>query len=99
MLELKHIVECVGTFIFLNVIIKNVKGGVAWAAFPIALTLLAVIFWGGSISGGHFNPAVTTMFFLDGSIVMQDAIMYVVAQTLGAYGALMFYKMNVAKSA
>ena len=99
MLELKYIVECVGTFIFLNVIMKNVKGGVSWAAFPIVLTLLAVIFWGGSISGGHFNPAVTTMFFLDGSLAMQDAIMYIAAQVLGAYGALTFYRMTAAKSA
>ena len=98
MFELKHIVECVGTFIFLNVIMKNVKGGVSWAAFPIVLTLLAVIFWGGSISGGHFNPAVTTMFFLDGSLELQDAIMYIAAQVLGAYGALTFYRMTVTKS-
>ena len=99
MLELKHIVECVGTFIFLNVIMKNVKGNVSWAAFPIVLTLLAVIFWGGSISGGHFNPAVTAMFYLDGAIEMSDAIMYVASQLVGAYGALTFYKMSVAKSA
>ena len=97
MIGTKHLVECVGTFIFLNVIMKNVKGGVEWAAFPIVLTLLGVIFWGGSISGGHFNPAVTSMFLMDGSITGTDAACYVAAQILGAYGALMFYKMNAKK--
>ena len=96
MIGTKHLVECVGTFIFLNVIMKNVKGGVEWAV-PIVLTLLGVIFWGGSISGGHFNPAVTSMFFMDGSITGTDAACYVAAQILGAYGALMFYKMNAKK--
>lgn len=98
MFELKHIVECIGTFIFLSVIIKNVKAGISWAPIPIVVALLAVIFWGGSISGGHFNPAVTTMFYLDNSMELQDAIMYVASQLVGAYGALMFYKMTAKKA-
>ena len=97
MLELKHLVECVGTFIFLSVIIKNVKGGVSWAPIPIVVALLAVIFWGGSISGGHFNPAVTSMFYLDNAISSQDAVMYIISQLIGAYGALMFYRMTEKK--
>ena len=98
MFELKHLVEFVGTFIFLSVIIKNVKGGVSWAPFPIVIALLAVIFWGGSISGGHYNPAVTTMFYLDNSMELQDAIVYIVSQLAGAYGALTFYKMTAKKA-
>lgn len=97
MIELKHLVECVGTFIFLSVIIKNVKSGISWAPIPIVVALLAVIFWGGSISGGHFNPAVTSMFYLDKAISSQDAIMYIASQLVGAYGALMFYRMTERK--
>ena len=51
----------------------------------------------GAVSGAHFNPAVTSMFLMDGSITGQDAACYVGAQILGAYGALMFYKMNAKK--
>lgn len=91
---LKSIVEFIGTFIFLSVILKFVKDNVKWGAFPIVLTLLGVIFWGGSISGGHFNPAVTTMFFLDNNIDLITTIYYIIAQLLGAYSALLFYQIT-----
>ena len=50
---MKYLVEFVGTFIFLSVILTQGK------PIPIAVALLAVIYFGGAISGGHFNPAVT----------------------------------------
>ena len=56
------IVEFVGTFIFLAVILATGE------ALPIALALATVIYLGGSTSGGHFNPAVSTMFFLKGGL-------------------------------
>jgi aquaporin Z len=92
---LKALVEFVGTFIFLSVIAKYVKEGVKWAAFPIVLTLIGVIFWGGSISGGHFNPAVTTMFYIDNVIDITTASQYYIAQILGAYCAVLFSKIEM----
>jgi len=91
---IKSMVEFIGTFILLSVIIKFVKQGVKWASFAIALALIAMILWGGSISGAHFNPAVTTMFYLDNDIDMITTAQYIVSQLLGAYAALLFYQIT-----
>ena len=55
----KLLTEFVGTFIFLSVIIATGE------AFPIAITLAAMILFGGKISGGHLNPAVTLTMILN----------------------------------
>ena len=83
---IKFIVELVGTFIFLSVILNTGK------AIPIGLALAAVIFFGGAVSGGHFNPAVTLMMSLNGKLGKEDVIKYWLAQILGACAALYFYK-------
>lgn len=79
------IVEFLGTFFFLSVIV------VTGQAVPIGLALLSAIYFGGHISGGHFNPAVSTMFFAKGAIKLEQYIGYVAAQVLGGLAALMFF--------
>ena len=78
------IVEFVGTFIFLAVILATGE------ALPIAVALATVIYLGGATSGGHFNPAVSTMFFLKGDLDMMKLLGYVAAQVLGGAAALTF---------
>ena len=56
-----------------------------------------MILFGGAISGGHFNPAVTFMTTLNGSIDTTQAIVYVIVQLIGAALALKFYKTNLVK--
>ena len=60
---------------------------------PIGLALATAVWWGGDISGGHFNPAVSTMFYLDDKLTRNDLIPYVIAQVLGGAAALHFSKM------
>ena len=57
---LEFIVELIGTFIFLSVIIQSGSLG-ATGALAIGLTLAAVIYFGGKVSGGHFNPTESTI--------------------------------------
>lgn len=52
------------------------------AATGAALAGLILMF--GAVSGAHFNPAVTLVDWLLGSITTRDAGLYVVAQTVGA---------------
>ena len=80
------ITEFVGTFVFLAVILTTGQ------AFPIGLALAVAIYFGGSISGGHFNPAVSTMMLAKGAIGMETWIAYVIAQVLGGILALFFFK-------
>ena len=79
------LVEFLGTFIFLSVIVATGH----WLA--IAATLAGLILLGGSISGGHFNPAVTIMMLYNRSIAMDTAAAYVVAQVVGGLLAATAY--------
>ena len=88
---LNIVTEFIGTFIFLVVILTTGQ------AFPIGLALAVVIYFGGNISGGHFNPAVSTMMLVKGAIGIEKWIGYVIAQVLGGLLALMFYKATAGK--
>jgi glycerol uptake facilitator-like aquaporin len=82
--------EFIGTAVFLTIILKS-KGD----KYVIVLGLLAAILLLGSVSGGHFNPAVSLMFLLkkdDPSFTTSKCGGYIVAQALGAMCALSFAK-------
>lgn len=85
------VTEFVGTFLFLSVILSTGQ------AIPIALALAAAIYFGGSISGGHFNPAVSTMMLAKGGISMETWITYIIAQVLGGLVALLWWKSTSTK--
>jgi len=87
-LSLKAVVELLGTFVFFSVILTTGE------AIPIAIALCAIIYFGGQISGGHFNPAVTAMMLLKGDVDNTQAAVYVLAQVLGGVGALRFRQMT-----
>ncbi len=89
---IKALVELIGTFVFLSVILSSAGNPMA-----IGIALAAMIFFGGAISGGHFNPAVTFMTTLDGSTNTTQAIIYIIVQLAGAAMALNFYKANIKK--
>ena len=55
--------------------------------FTFGLGLMAAIAIGGHASGGHFNPAVTLAAYFDGRVDAKNALGYVVAQVIGAFGA------------
>ena len=96
-----YITEFIGTFIFLSVILQAVKKNSSMTSFiPIAigLALAAAIEFGGSISGGHYNPAVSMMFFLNKALPSKDLVPYIIAQILGAVAAKYFFDKTQIKS-
>ncbi|MBK8476064.1 MAG: aquaporin [Opitutaceae bacterium] len=78
----KPLVEFIGTFFLVFTVGMTVIAPGAGAMAPLAIgTVLAVmIFAGGHISGGHFNPAVTLGVFLRGKCPAKDVLPYWVAQ-------------------
>ena len=88
---IKYLVEFLGTFILLSVILSHGQ------ALPIVIELAGVIFFGGSISGGHFNPAVSFMMHMKNILPIEDFLFYVVSQLAGGAVALMFFKNFVQK--
>lgn len=79
------LVEFLGTFIFLSVIVAT---GNPWA---IGATLAVLAFLGGAISGGHFNPAVTIMTLYNRGIANESAVAYIVAQVAAGILAVTVY--------
>lgn len=75
------IVEFIGTFFLVLVI--TLSGN----PLAIGAILAAMIYMGGYISGGHYNPAVTLAVYLRGKIEKDLAFRYVLFQVLGGIAA------------
>ena len=57
------------------------------APLAIGATLMVMIYAGGHISGGHYNPAVTLAVLIRGRINTMDAVLYMIVQVVGAIAA------------
>src|SRR5882724_1145072 len=82
----KYIAEFSGTFFLVLTVGCTVIGNGAGAFAPLAIgsALMVMIFAGGHISGGHFNPAVTLGVWLRGKCEAKDVVPYVIFQVMGA---------------
>lgn len=67
----------------------SVAAGVVVTALAFGLTLLALVYLIGPVSGSHVNPAVTVGALLTGRISIREAVGYWIAQFAGGIvGAL-----------
>src|ERR1700739_917496 len=82
----KYLAEFIGTFFLVLTIGCAVIGHGAGPLAPVAIgsALMVMIFAGGHISGGHFNPAVTLGVWLRGKCEAKDVVPYMVFQVMGA---------------
>jgi aquaporin Z len=82
----KYFAELIGTFFLVLTIGCSVIGHGAGSLAPLAIgsALMVMIFAGGHISGGHFNPAVTLGIWLRGKCEAKDVAPYMIFQTIGA---------------
>jgi aquaporin Z len=72
----------------------SISAGVLTTAMAFGLTVLALAYTIGPISGCHVNPAVTMGFLVSGRMKLDEAIGYWVAQFLGGIaGALVLWGM------
>jgi aquaporin Z len=78
----KLVVEFIGTFFLVFTVGMAVidPGAGAMAGLAIGTVLAVMIFAGGHISGGHYNPAVTLGVLLRGKVSINDAAGYWVVQ-------------------
>src|ERR671938_585549 len=93
------VAEAIGTAMLLAAVVgsgimgERLAGGdvaVALLANTIATgaALVALILTFGSISGGHFNPAVTLADASQGGVAWRDVPGYVVAQIVGTFAGV-----------
>jgi aquaporin Z len=86
----KYLVEFIGTFFLVLTIGMTVIDpvvAVGFAPLAIGAALMIMIYAGGHVSGGHYNPAVTLAVWLRGRCATADVPFYLVAQILGAAAA------------
>jgi aquaporin Z len=97
----KYVAEFIGTFFLVLTIGCSVIGHGAGPFAPLAIgsALMVMIFAGGHISGGHFNPAVTLGVWLRGKCETQDVVPYMVFQVIGAVLAALVVKFFKAGAA
>ena len=101
----KYLVEFIGTFFLVFTVGMTVVAPDAGKFAPLAIgaALMVMVYAGGHISGGHYNPAVTLAVWLRGRCPAADVGPYLVAQSgaaLAAAGAVKALKTGlVAKAA
>lgn len=84
-----YLAELIGTFVLVfggvgSAVLAGTHIGFVGIAFAFGLSLLAMVYTIGPISGCHVNPAVTLGVLLSKKISAHDAAFYVVAQCIGA---------------
>ena len=90
----KYIAEFIGTFFLVLTVGCTVVGNGAGALAPLAIgsALMVMIFAGGHVSGGHFNPAVTLGVWLRGKCESKDVAPYMLFQVVGGILAALVVK-------
>ena len=85
----KYLVEFIGTFFLVFTVGSTVIPPDAGLLAPLAIgaSLMVMIFAGGHVSGGHFNPAVSLAVRIRGRLTTTDLIPYWVAQFAAAFVA------------
>jgi aquaporin Z len=73
----KYITEFIGTFFLVLTV------GLTGNPLAIGSALMVMIYAGGHISGGHYNPAVTLAVLIRGKITRRDALVYMGCQLAG----------------
>jgi aquaporin Z len=84
----KYATELIGTFLFIFTIGASVLSASSFAPLAIGAALMVMIYAGGHVSGGHYNPAVTLAALVRGRIGLLDTVGYWVAQLVGGLLAM-----------
>src|SRR5271157_3300427 len=82
----KYIVELIGPFFMVLTVGCTVIGNGAGSLAPTAIgaSLMVMIFAGGHISGGHYNPAVTLGVWICGKCDTKSVVPYMAFPIVGA---------------
>ena len=82
-----YLTEFVGTFFLVLTIGLCIIGGTDFAPLAIGSALMVMVYMGGHVSGGHYNPAVSLAAMMRGALESKELIPYWVSQIVGACAA------------
>jgi aquaporin Z len=78
-----YLTELIGAFFLVFTVAASVLLKSQFTPLAAGAVLMVMIYAGGHISGGHFNPAVTMAVLVRRRITVLDAVAYWVAQVAG----------------
>jgi len=92
----RYLTEFIGTFFLVFTVCMCVMNGTPMAPLAIGASLMIMVYMGGHVSGGHYNPAVSLAVLMRGKMPASDFVPYVVAQVLGSMvaAAIAFWIMG-----
>jgi aquaporin Z len=100
----KYVAELVGTFVLVfigcgsAVLAGEQRIGFTGISFAFGLSLLAMVYAIGAISGCHINPAVSISMLAAGKMKPKDTIIYIIMQSIGAViAATLLYGIALGK--
>ena len=79
----KYAVEAIGAFFLTFAVGVAALSGSVFVPLAAGAMLMVMIYAGGHISGGHYNPAVTLAALVRRRIGVSDAVAYWIAQVVG----------------
>lgn len=87
-----NIAEAIGTFVLVffgvgSAVLAGGGIGIAGISFAFGISVVAMAYSIGQVSGAHLNPAVSLGALVAGRITMPTFIGYSISQTLGAIAA------------
>jgi aquaporin Z len=83
----KYVTEFIGAFFLAFAVAVAALTGSVFVPLAAGATLMVMIYAGGHISGGHYNPAVTMAALVRRRIGIEDAIGYWIAQLVAGFAA------------
>src|SRR5712691_10451161 len=81
----KYVNEFIGAFGLVFTVGCALMSGSGLAPLAIGAVMMVLVYAGGHISGGHYNPAVTLGVFLRGKMPASDVLPYWAAQLIAAF--------------
>jgi aquaporin Z len=83
----KYATEFIGAFFLMFAVATAALSGSVFVPLAAGFTLMVMVYAGGHISGGHYNPAVTMAALVRGRIGINDAVPYWIAQAVAGIAA------------
>ena len=93
----KCLVEFIGTFFLVFTVVSAVFLGGRGVIAPLSIgfALMVMVYAGGHISGGHYNPAVSLAAAIRGALCWKKLLPYWLAQILGGLCASLIIALFV----
>jgi aquaporin Z len=90
----KYLAEFLGTFVLVfmgcgSAVLAGKYIGFVGISFAFGLSVLVMVYAIGGISGCHINPAISISMLASGKMKLEDTVIYVVVQCMGAVVAAM----------